>query len=134
MKHFSKKIKPHFITCEDLKTCGTFFTSQDQEDKERAGDTLTTFFTLKKNVSPLPRVNCNDVGNTNASTGFMMDLTSSKSSDLCHWPQSARMRCSSGGQLYQVAEARLFFLQKYKNLQVDVGWGDGRLLALSRKI
>ena len=75
--------------------------------------------------------NCNDVGNTNASTGFMMDLTSSKSSDLCHWPQSARMHCSSGGQLNQVAEARLFF---YKNLQVDVGWGDGRLVALSRKI
>jgi len=43
MKHFSKKIKPHFITCEDLKTCGTFFTSQDQEDKERAASSSLTF-------------------------------------------------------------------------------------------
>ena len=134
MKHFSKKIKPHFITCEDLKTCGTFFTSQDQEDKERAGDTLTTFFTLKKNVSPLPRVNCNDVGNTNASTGFMMDLTSSKSSDLCHWPQSARMHCSSGGQLNQVTEARLFFYKNTRTLKLMLVGGDRRLLALSRKI
>ena len=58
---------------------------------------------------------CNDVGNA---TGFMMDLTSSKSSDLCHWPQSARDALQRRSTLLPYHRGQTFFSKNPKTFMM----------------